>query len=582
MNPAPFRRAPAFLIGAALSSCMASKPPPPPALPPAGSEPARLVASTPVIDIHGHSFNSRLLPIEGIALGKRDIHPLASLASDDLVIALTMWITAVTRHMDSGASFGPECYDPTKSLVRDCIVETHKVTGRQRVSATRLAKHPLLTGMSKVLESGNADPDLGFQERWFIRRLESMFHHHPEIAPQWMQSASGILPPHLSRFVETLTSRETAQVARFHREFDHQVQLVASMMMDLAPTYGQIEDDDRLFGIETEQVGKMERQQANAPGNMIYFAAFNPFRDHWGPDPRQGRSLDIVRDACENHGAWGVKVYPPSGYAPHGTEIPGRPWTLNAHPRRQWDARYTDRGCKLTAAAIDLRTRALFRWAVAADIPLFAHSGTDEVEARKGYGRRFANPEHWRKLLDSGGDMHQLRLCLAHAGGSDYWFGHGGKDAPWGRNVFELCTRYDNVYCEFGAFDAIADPEERMKFAAQLVRLIRESRTTPGCLDFSKKIMYGSDWFMPAKGMQRSVHYLGYFQEAMLQVAADLGDDQIYRDFFHENALAYLRAANPPAHLKLPAATRRRIDSLVKAGSGAPEARLRRTPGLPR
>lgn len=578
MKTPPLHFAPSLILCAVLSSCMTSKAPPPPTLPPAGSTRAKLVSCTPVIDIHGHSFNSRLLPIQGIALGKRDIHPLASLASDSLVIALTLWITAVTKHMDDGHAFGPDCYAPNGSLVRKCIDETRELTEGRSVSAEKLVSHPLLTGMSKVLESGTAEPELGFLERWFIRRLESLFHQHPDLAPKWMQALSGKLPAHFSRFVETLTGPEKQQVARFHRDFDNQVRLVASMMMDLAPTYHQTEDGEHLVGIEAAQIGIMERQQANAPGNMIYFVAFNPFRDHWGPGAGDGKSLEIVRDACENHGAWGVKVYPPSGYAPHATHIPRRPWAFNAYPRKQWDARYTHRGFEIPKEEIDKRTRRLFAWAVKEDIPLFAHSGTDEVEARKGYGKRFADPRHWQKLLESGGGMDQLRLCLAHAGGSEFWFGHPGRDAAWGGTVFELCTRYENIYCEFGAFDLIADPEERGKFVKKIGELIRQSRTTPGCLDFSKKIMYGSDWFMPAKGMEKSAHYLGYFQEAMLQVAKDLGDDQIYRDFFHENALAYLRAKNPPAHLKLPKATRQEIDSLVKAGQGDPRARTRRSP----
>jgi hypothetical protein len=42
-------------------------------LPSAGPA-AALVENAPVVDIHTHTFNARFLPIQNIALGKRDMH----------------------------------------------------------------------------------------------------------------------------------------------------------------------------------------------------------------------------------------------------------------------------------------------------------------------------------------------------------------------------------------------------------------------------------------------------------------------------------------------------------------------------
>ena len=84
------------------------------------------------------------------------------------------------------------------------------------------------------------------------------------------------------------------------------------------------------------------------------------------------------------------------------------------------------------------------------DIPVFAHSGHDEFEARKGYGVHHSDPKFWGRFLEAHscpGKPCPLRLCLGHAGGDDYWFGNGEHE-DWGLRAYELCTRYPDVYCE--------------------------------------------------------------------------------------------------------------------------------------
>ena len=92
--------------------------------------------------------------------------------------------------------------------------------------------------------------------------------------------------------------------------------------------------------------------------------------------------------------------------------------------------------------------------------------------------------------------MRDLRLCLGHAGGEDFWLGKG-KFTDWGQRVYELCTLYPNVYCEFGIHGEIVDEKARATFVDTVVRLIEAPPRAPNQIDFAKKIMYGSDWFMP-------------------------------------------------------------------------------------
>jgi len=273
----------------------------------------------------------------------------------------------------------------------------------------------------------------------------------------------------------------------------------------------------------------MDSFQSRPDSRQVYFVAYNPFRDHW-PDDQAGRSLDIVAKALREEGAYGVKVYPPSGYRPDYNEIPSSPCALfTDHPDRQWEARYLHpEGAPVTGPELDGRLDALFKYCVQYDIPIFTHSETGEFEARNGYGLDMADPLFWEPVLEKYPD---LRLCFGHAGGASYWFDRGWRK-DWGRRVFKLAVTYKNVFCEFGVHDEILDPELKERFITQLQSLIAADL---GPYDFATKIMYGSDWYMPTSAASH-IDFLRAYQEAF--VDRRLIDH--YRGFFSANALAFL------------------------------------------
>jgi predicted TIM-barrel fold metal-dependent hydrolase len=348
------------------------------------------------------------------------------------------------------------------------------------------------------------------------------------------------------------------------------VQLMASHMMDLAPVYDQREDDEDLLPFRSQQLPRMALQQHHAQGRMLFFAAYNPFRDHWQKDPDAGRgqALEIVKSGVQKHGAYGIKFYPPSGYRPIGNVPPRRSFALfTRSPGRQWDARYTSQGKPLTGGDLDERTLKLFTWCQQQDLPVFAHCGTGEFEARKEYGVQMANPDFWIQLLEKHKNLHTLRLCLGHAGGPDFWFG-GGKYAEWGAKVHFLCTNYPNVYAEFGAHDMMVDDKARAVLVAKLQSLLSAPREK-GKYDFGKKLMYGSDWFMPMPGVRGREQYLLASQVAALEIEAGAVPRRpdFYRDFMYRNSLTYLNAARRQHDPRLPAALRRNLSRLLAAAS---------------
>ena len=123
-------------------------------------------------------------------------------------------------------------------------------------------------------------------------------------------------------------------------------------------------------------------------------------------------------------------------------------------------------------------------------------------------------------------------MCFGHAGGEDFWYAKD-KYQCWGDEVVKLCLEYPNVYCEFGASDAIVKPENQLKFANRILEIIQKS---PG---FAGKIMYGSDWFMPMRINPRSSYLEAYRQIFLTPQLKDY-----YKDFFCRNALIFLKMNN--------------------------------------
>jgi len=227
------------------------------------------------------------------------------------------------------------------------------------------------------------------------------------------------------RFIWQLTQDDSRMMAFFRRDFQGAPmkgsELMVSHMMDLAPVYDEPAHGRTLLDFPTSQVRRMEDFQNRASSGMIYFVAYNPYRDHWRGG-KDGDALRIVQDAITRHGAWGVKFYPPSGYRPAGNAIPAPPKPSDRFAAAQWTARYGPLG-RDGAAILNRRTEQLLEWCIAKDIPVFVHCSTGEFEARKGYGVSNSDPKYWRQFLEShpapDGGPCRLRLCLGHAGSGD-------------------------------------------------------------------------------------------------------------------------------------------------------------------
>ncbi len=339
-------------------------------------------------------------------------------------------------------------------------------------------------------------------------------------------------------FALHLIAGETELVRAMTETENSRVDAFVYMMMHMAPSFQmQSAKEPLIYDYASVQLPRAAKVDAMAEGRGLHFVAWNPFVSKDDFSSANPRALEIVKQGIAM-GAKGVKFYPPMGYRPAGNAECGFPVApdkkRNPLAYEQWQGRYEG----WHPSDLDALNARLFRWCVANNIPVFAHCNHGDMRADSGepnYGE-LAHPKYWAKLLEQR-EFHELRLCLGHAGGADYWVGIVEKPdedfTGWGREVVGLCLRYPNVYCEVGIHADVANAGLAARFVARLQRVM-PMRCAEANRTFADKIMYGSDWYMPVP--ETTSVYLNSFL-AIFQTRAM---KDYYSKFFCTNAMRYL------------------------------------------
>lgn len=512
-----------LFVGLFLTGCQS---PPPVYLPPISSVKIDdSLTNIPIIDIHTHSFDARDIPVKHIALGRRDS-------------IYTFWIPDRWARQFGGVLLAATPRENETNVTGDEMASraVTNLAAEAPISAEKLKRTAKYHAVQKVLDyrerqlrGEHPRPQLSLGEKIVLRLVAHYAREHEAAtyknSDTYYQEIIGFLYD-LTRTDEQLVNKQ------FYKENSSNIVFRVSHMMDMGPTYGQREGGQLIpFA---SQIEKMDALQHSQPAAMTYFVAWSPFRDN----TTEGESLRMVQDAVEHHHAFGVKVYPPAGYTAISNVIPRRPCPCwHAAPAQQWDSRYTCHGLRLTGGELDGRMLELLSWCASNQIPVFAHCMNSEMQARAGYGA-MADVRYWRGLLEAHPALANLYLCLAHAGGEEWWFQESTNNT-WGPDVYYLCTHYPHVYCEFGDLSGILDSTNQARFALTMQALCTTNATPEHPYPFGRKIMYGSDWFMPMA--ESRVNFLQAFQQVFHW---DGLDPVYYRLFFYENALAYLNVRN--------------------------------------
>jgi predicted TIM-barrel fold metal-dependent hydrolase len=195
------------------------------------------------------------------------------------------------------------------------------------------------------------------------------------------------------------------------------------------------------------------------PGRVLPFIAV---------DPRRQNHQAVMRQAIEEDGFVGVKLYPSLGY-------------------------------ELDAQAI----RDILDYCRLMDVPITIHTSAtgfnrDDVTAQ------FCHPRHWQRLFQPNDP---LRVCFAHCGGWGGLCGQVEDQAEWAEAIFRFMDDYPSVHADISYHvDQMRSPEAERAYVDALIALIDGER--------GDRIVFGTDSWLLRLSMDDAL-YWNYFERKL-------------------------------------------------------------------
>lgn len=230
------------------------------------------------------------------------------------------------------------------------------------------------------------------------------------------------------------------------------------------------------------QVEVNEKIAALSHGRVHPFAPYDPLRQVlWDETESGGFSpMNLVKDAIENRGFLGVKLYPPMGFGVYGNGTVDHGdiavWQgKDLHPISQT----AGFGVKLDAALDKL-----FDYCAKEGVAIMAHSNPSNL-AHKDFAV-LLDIDHWRALYDK----HTVRASFGHFNG----LGSGQDEGRWQEFVDLLNSEADSNlrFADSSYFSNVLQGQEDL--VAVLRKIMFEADGSPTAV--MQKLVYGSDWKM--------------------------------------------------------------------------------------
>ena len=216
--------------------------------------------------------------------------------------------------------------------------------------------------------------------------------------------------------------------------------------------------------------------------------------------------LLTLEDAVMNRGHFGAKMYPPMGFRAYLNEELDR---ASSHAFVGMDDPHNiKRFPGGLGKYLDAELKGMFAWCQQKGVPVMAHTGPSHG-AQIGYAER-ANPEYWRAVLDPASPenpralgLNDLRVNLAHLGcwhPNSFWerITGGSDNARWGDLIMRMTGQYPHLYSDLAYMSAFESDRWKMKFDRAFTQWDSFPASSPKHRA-SRKMMYGSDWFVMAQ-----------------------------------------------------------------------------------
>lgn len=191
------------------------------------------------------------------------------------------------------------------------------------------------------------------------------------------------------------------ELAAFHRRSGFRSVFLATALVDYDFWLGEHVSQSPLPS-QVEALGEIAKRR---DGPLVHgYAPFDPLRAVYAERGLREtfEPLALVRQAVNDHGFVGVKLYPPMGFRPAG----------NAASRQRYpDNVEADLGPTLGQALDDNLARLFSACQDELDVCVIAHASAT-VDAGPRFSLR-GDPTHWLRVFE---DYPRLRVCLAHFG----------------------------------------------------------------------------------------------------------------------------------------------------------------------
>lgn len=282
-----------------------------------------------------------------------------------------------------------------------------------------------------------------------------------------------------------------------------------------------------------EQVRLMEEMSVVTGGRVHCFAPYDPFKEVAFQVGQSAESpFALVKDAVENRGFIGVKLYPPMGFAALGNAgLPAGFWEGSWIPKQMLTP---DLGPRL-----DTALAALYGWCRQNDVAIMAHTNLSN-----GPSDKFENlvaAKYWKIAVDA---FPGLRVNFGHFGETDPVLDGGGTALQFARLMTSAPGSGENLFADSAYFSEILTRPPALE--ARLAELYRAT-AGKGDAALAQRLMYGTDWEMIIVEGGATEDYLARFEQifASLDRTSGLGANGRLSDrFFGANAVNLLGLAN--------------------------------------
>lgn len=414
------------------------------------------------INAHAHVFNLRAvftretlhILLNRLALDRAPKQLLDVLQDKlDAYLAKTIDAEAVFAKLDEKAGITEEFSGWVRKLGETGTSLDLEIGGVMARLSAEAADHL----RARILELYDLDADGNIQQTWL----------------DYLEFLRLALLPSMERVADAVLSQV------------HDDDILVALMMDITDGH----DDGKLF---RQQIRSTSDLVLAYPGRLLPFVKVNPLRpDHF----------ELMRDALENQGFWGVKLYPSLGYP--------------------------------------VVSDALFRvyaYCEERRIPVMSHCNARGFRKSADTGR-LASPEPWRSVLTQ---FPKLKVCFGHFGGDENLIQDTIPADSWTRKILDLMV-------EFGAAGVYADlacHTDAMVGNAQLgidAKTARRNyiRNVGGLLESHparKRLLFGTDFWL------------------VRQVTGDADYWKFFAKAFTPGQFQLLATANPVEYLGLPGA----------------------------